>query len=237
VDLVAAIERESAALLDAATSLGVDVPACPGWDVAELVRHVGSAHRNAARIVGEQLQAHPQRAELEAPEGVDPIEWLTSGTTALADALRRTDPATPVWTFGPDGTAAFWARRMAQETMVHRVDVEQANGRPSELDRELADDGIDESLRVFVPLLARPHAGDAAPGGELLLHALDGRSWVLTFGPGEVTVEDDHRKGDACVQGSAADLVLWLWGRAPTDALTLYGDPALPEHLQRICRV
>jgi hypothetical protein len=99
VDLVAAIERESAALLDAATSLGVDVPACPGWDVAELVRHVGSAHRNAARIVGEQLQAHPVRAELEAPEA----QWATQSPQALAvlrearEKLRsvrvRPDPA------------------------------------------------------------------------------------------------------------------------------------------------
>ena len=70
-----------------------------------------------------------------------------------------------------------------------------------------------------------------------MLHALDGRSWVLTFGPGEVAVEADHRKADACVQGSAADLLLWLWGRVPTDSLTLYGDPALPDRLQRICRV
>jgi uncharacterized protein (TIGR03083 family) len=235
VDWVAAIERESAALVDAATSLGTDVPACPGWDVAELVRHVGSAHHNAARIVGERLQEHPSRAELQAPEGVDPVDWLTASTAALAEVLRATDPATPVWTFGSDGTAAFWARRMAQETMVHRVDVEQATGRPSVLDRELADDGIDESLHVFVPMLARADAGPS--GGELLLHALDGRSWVLRFDVGSVAVDADHRQADACVQGSASDLLLWLWGRVPTDTLTLYGDPALPDRLQRICRV
>jgi uncharacterized protein (TIGR03083 family) len=235
VDLVAAIERESAALVDAATALGVDVPACPGWDVGELVRHVGSAHHNAARIVGEQLQQHPFKDEVKAPEGVDPIDWLTSNTAELVRVLRTTDPATPVWTFGPDRTAAFWARRMAQETMVHRVDVEQANGRPSELDRELADDGVDESLHVFVPLLAG--ADTEPPGGELLLHALDGRSWVVTFDTGAARIEVDHRQADACVQGPAADLLLWLWGRASTDALTLYGDPALPDRLQRICRV
>ena len=37
----------------------------------------------------------------------------------------RFDPAAPSWTWWPDDqTAGFWLRRMAQETAVHRVDVE-----------------------------------------------------------------------------------------------------------------
>lgn len=235
MDFLEAIERETALLRDAVVDLGAPVPSCPGWDVAELLRHVGTAHHNAATIVDERLDHHPDLADVQPPADVDPLDWLVSSSAALVDVLRRTPPDTPVWTFGADRTAAFWARRMAQETMVHRVDAEQAANLGSTLDRELADDGIEESLHVFVPLLAARSQEPA--GGELLLHALDGRSWVLTFGTGAVDVVADHRQGDACVQGPAADLLLWLWGRIPTEALTLYGDPALPDRLQRICRV
>lgn len=234
MDLVEAVERETAALRDAATDLDVAVPACPGWDVAELLRHVGTAHHNAATIVGERLDHHPDLADLRPPADVDPVDWLVSSSAALVDVLRRTPPDTPVWTFGPDRTARFWARRMANETMIHRVDAEQAGHRASVLDRELADDGIDESLHVFLPLLARGDAG--SPDGELLLHALDGRSWVVVFGSGGIDVVEDHRKGDACVQGAAADLLLWLWGRLPTEALTPYGDTELAERLRRLTR-
>jgi uncharacterized protein (TIGR03083 family) len=236
VDWPAAIERESAALRDAASDLDLDarVPACPDWTVADLLRHVGSAHQNASLIVGERRQRHPSQEEVQPAPDVDPVDWLVSSTAALVDVLRTTDRTTPVWSFGPDRTAAFWARRMAHETAVHRVDAEQAANRASVLDRELADDGIDESLHVFVPLLARGDDGPA--GGELLLHALDGRSWVLAFGAGTVEVEAVHRQSDACVQGSAAELLLWLWGRLPTQALTLYGDPVLAERLQRLSR-
>jgi uncharacterized protein (TIGR03083 family) len=234
LDLAGAIERESAALA-AIADLAAPVPACPGWDVAELLRHVGSAHRNAGRIVAERLQHHPDRTELLAPDGVDPVAWLTTNTTALLDALASTDPATPAWSFGPDRTAAFWARRMAHETVVHRVDAEQAVGRPSAVAADVADDGIDESLHVFLPMLARADTGPA--GGELLLHALDGRSWVVVVGDGTATVEADHRKGDACVQGSAADLYLWLWGRVPDDAVTWYGDRVLADRLARLTRI
>jgi uncharacterized protein (TIGR03083 family) len=232
---VETIERESAALCRLAADLGAPVPACPGWDVAELLRHVGSAHRNAAHIVGERLQRHPDRAGLLAPEGTEPIAWLTAGTDALVAALASTAPDTEVWNFGPDRTPRFWARRMAHETTVHRVDAEQAVGRPSSIDPAVALDGIDESLRVFLPMLA---ARDTAPaGGELLVHALDGRSWVVTIGGGSALVEDDHRKGQACLQGSAPDLYLWLWGRVPEGAVTWYGDRSLGERLARLTRV
>jgi uncharacterized protein (TIGR03083 family) len=235
VDWAQLVEQEAARLDDAATDLTAPVPGCPEWDVAALVLHVGSAHHNAATIVGRRLDHHPSRAEMQPPADAEPMAWLAAGTAELLEALRTTDPSTPVWTFGPDRTAAFWARRMAHETMVHRVDVEQAAGRPSELEPAQADDALDESLHVFLPMLGR--ASTDAGGGELLVHALDGRSWVITFAEGSVAVEADHRQGDSCVQGSAADLLLWLWGRSPGDELAVYGDPALRERLRRTCRV
>jgi hypothetical protein len=43
--------------------------------------------------------------------------------------LGRRGPDEPAWTFWPDDqTCAFWFRRMAHETVVHRVDAELAAG-------------------------------------------------------------------------------------------------------------
>ena len=39
-------------------------------------------------------------------------------------ARQPTDP-TPTW-YDPDQTVAFWIRRMAQETVIHRMDAELA---------------------------------------------------------------------------------------------------------------
>ena len=78
-----------------------------------------------------------------------------AGLAALLDAMRTVDPATPVWTFSrSDPTATFWHRRMAHETVVHRVDAEQATGAVGPLDPALVVDGIAESLEVFAPLVA-----------------------------------------------------------------------------------
>ena len=45
---------------------------------------------------------------------------------------------------GTDQTVGFWYRRMALETVVHRVDVETGFGVPRAVNAELAVDGIDE---------------------------------------------------------------------------------------------
>src|SRR4029453_10276847 len=80
----------------------------------------------------------------------------------LLEALGSTDPATLLWTFHPpDQTAGFWRRRMAQETVVHRVDAESAHGRPRPVPAALAADGVDEGLAgVLAPPL------DGRPGGR-----------------------------------------------------------------------
>jgi hypothetical protein len=50
----------------------------------------------------------------------------------------------------PDQTVGFWARRMALETVVHRVDAEQARGAVAPVDAALATDGIDEILVIML---------------------------------------------------------------------------------------
>lgn len=205
------------------------VPACPGWTVDDLVRHVGRAHHNAALIVGEKRDAHPTEEELAPPSG-NALGWYEAGLAALLEVLDAADPTTPVWTFGADRTAGFWLRRMAHETTVHRVDAEQATGAVGPIAPDLAADGIAEVLEVFLPLLARRRT-DPAPG-TVHLHTTDVEGeWLITFGD-PITVTQGHAKGDAAVRGPASELYLWLWGRAPIDGLEVFGDAALADRLR-----
>ena len=65
-------------------------------------------------------------------------------------AARPPDEAALTW-FGPEQTVGFWIRRMAQETVVHRMDAQLAAGEPvTPAPDDLAIDGVDEVLNRFV---------------------------------------------------------------------------------------
>lgn len=237
MDWTTVVEREGHTLsLAARHDTTAEVPSCPGWNIDELLRHVGVTHRRVALIVREGRTEPPPLEETSPPHGGS-LNWYEVGLATLLDAMRTVDPATPVWTFSRrDQTAAFWHRRMAHETSVHRVDAEQATGAVGPVDPGLALDGIAESLEVFAPLLARR---DEDPSTATVhLHATDVEGeWLVTLGGGTVAVEHGHAKGDAAVRGAAADLHLWLWGRVPLDRLEVFGDPTVADRLTRLSRV
>ena len=237
MDWAGAVEREGHALsLAARHDSRVEVPSCPGWNIDELLRHVGIAHHRVALILREGRTEPPPLEETSPPHGGS-LSWYEAGLAALLDAMRTVDPAMPVWTFSrSDPTATFWHRRMAHETVVHRVDAEQATGAVGPLDPALVLDGIAESLEVFAPLMARREDDPATATAQL--HATDVEGdWLVTLGGSTVAVEYGHAKGDAAVRGTAADLHLWLWGRVPLDRLEVFGDPAIAERLTKLSRV
>jgi uncharacterized protein (TIGR03083 family) len=135
-----------------------------------------------------------------------------------------------VWNFsGTALTAAFWTRRQALETAVHRWDGEAAVGPPAAIEPALAVEGIDEIFAVFAPL-RRAGAEPLELGGSVHLHATDAEGeWTISAPDGELTVERGHAKGDVAVRGPASALYLMLWRRIPpSDAeLTRFGDEAL----------
>jgi uncharacterized protein (TIGR03083 family) len=222
--LPAALEHLDAAVAAFAAALegdvGRPVPGCPGWDVAALAGHLGGIHRWAgAALAGER----PGEPDEVGP--ADPGElraWFAEGAAALTAALRSTDPDAPCWTFGPPPrTAAFWLRRMPHETTLHAWDAHAALGAELPLDRDLALDGVDEVVTMFVPrqvrlgrLVPPPHvvelrATDAPPGTG---------SWRLFGG--------EDAAPDAVVTGPPATLLLLLWKRlAPfPEGITVDGD-------------
>jgi uncharacterized protein (TIGR03083 family) len=236
IDYLGAVRDDGTALAAAARrGLDPEVPACPGWTVADLVLHIGMVHRHKLEIVRGRLAEPPGPWPPPAPEPAELLGWYEQGLEELLTVLEAADPETRVWTFHrPDQTVAFWRRRMAHETAVHRVDAESAHGEPRPVPAALAADGVGELLEVFfAPRLEGEPVGGR--GQAVHLHATDAEGeWLVRLLPAGVEVERGHAKGDAAARGSASDLLLFLWGRAPADRLERFGDPALLARVREL---
>jgi uncharacterized protein (TIGR03083 family) len=232
------IRREGAAMTSAARVAGVDaaVPSCPEWSVADLLSHLGRIHRYVTGIVIDRPSAPTQHWSTSEPADVAVrIEWFEDGYHALADALGSARPSEPSWSWTPDRTVGFWARRQAHELAVHRWDAQLAAGEAQPIDAQLAVDGIQE---VFDILPSRPRADEVRGGGETIhLHCTDvDGEWLLRLDPDGLAVTREHAKGDVAARGTASDLELLLCGRIPPERVEVFGDAALLTRWQEIAR-
>jgi len=230
---IARLRAEGELLAGAAELAGFDapVPACPDWRVRDLLKHLGYVHRWAAGYVREQHVRWVDRAsEAEILRGGPADEalagWFRDGHAALVRALEAADPGMTCWTFlEAPSPLAFWARRQAHETAIHRADAELAAGAVTPFDPEFAADGVDELATGFAPregLAARPQATRT-----LQLHAADtGDDWHLVISPGGVGARRGRREADAVLSGPAQGLYLLLWNRQDIEAAsaTVSGD-------------
>jgi uncharacterized protein (TIGR03083 family) len=225
-----AIRREGSTLARAAGDAGVDatVPSCPEWTVADLLAHVGRIHRWVTAIVEQRPGATEHHwSEAEPPAVEARIEWFADGVAPLADALAAADPATEVWTWTDDRNVGFWARRMANETAVHRWDAQLAAGHAESVQRDLAVDGIDERLGLLPAWRGFDQLKTLQ--GTVHLHCTDAEGeWLVRLGD-DVEVTCEHAKGDVAARGSASELLLVLYGRAEPSSIELFGDANLFE--------
>ena len=218
------VEGEALARAAEAGPLDLRVPGCPDWDVEALLRHMGDVHRWAGTIVRNRLQERLRR-DSEAPPGRDALlDWYRDGHAALVEALEGASPDDTFWYWGPAPNAlAFWARRQANETAIHRCDAESAHGPITPLSAPDALDALDEWLGLA------PLRGKASDGGgrTLHLHATDGEGeWLVTLDE-RIEVTSGHAKADCALQGTAFDLYLWAMNRAGAEALRVFGDTSL----------
>lgn len=187
--------------------------------MTDLLRHVGAVYLDKVECMrlGRDPDSWPPPGLGDEP----PLELLDRSYAALTGefAARRPQDRSFTW-YGPDQTVAFWIRRMAQETVIHRVDAElAAGGAVTGIPGDLAADGIDELLVAFVEYgttnWPEMFAEMLEPASDRLVSVVTPqRSWVLHLTSKDVRVDGSAAGSPAAaVEGPAADVLLWLWGR------------------------
>ena len=235
-DYLEMIEGDSEALLSAAASLPHDNPiaVCDGWTVGDLVAHIGSVWGIAAANVAAGTGEKTGPADPKPPEDPDRlIEWGASVRATVIEALAKADPADSAWSFADNHTAGFWQRRIAQETMLHRWDMQSAALSIDPFYPERAADGIDEYTKVGL-LYSSSKPNRTYPSESLHLHTTDTEGeWMLASDDGTtVKVTKEHGKGDAAVRGQAEEVFLWVWGRPAK--VEIFGDESVAAAWQEL---
>ena len=215
----------------AADALGAVVPTCPEWTVSDLVEHVALVYLHKV----ECMRTGPPAGWPPPLDPEPPLALLDRAYEALVGEFAARAPGSASFTwYEPDQTVGFWARRMAQETAIHRVDAELAVGVPvTPIPDDLAADGIDEVLARFLAYGSTRRPGDFGAGlseadGSTVLVAADDRAWLVRMEPTGVVVApaDPGAPASARVGGDPHGVLLWLWRRTDAAAITYEGDPA-----------
>jgi uncharacterized protein (TIGR03083 family) len=246
------LRRQGGLLADAAERAGLDaaVPPCLPWLVQDLLRHTGYVHRWAARHIterpGQVIDGAPEAEILHGGAAdSDLLAWFRAGHAELVKTLAGADPALECATFMAAPSAlAFWARRQAHETAIHRADAESAAGTTPEYPAEFAADGIDELIMGFGRRRKyQPAAG--AEGGRLHVVAADtGDAWSIDAHEGRLQPRrdtgNDAGNGAGCaVSGAASGVYLYLWNRLDAEraGVTVTGNADLLESWRSSVRV
>ena len=214
------------------------VPACPGWTVEEALVHTGSVYSH--KVACMRLPEGPQQPEdwdHGPAEGQAVDEWFRERLSELVDELTSRGPdAKSVTWYEDDQTVGFWFRRMAQETAVHRTDVESGFDAVSPVAADLAVDGIDEVLDLFLRY-QNDEVGDDGPGRGTVAVRTGDHIWRQTLTADEAQLSREPGPADAVVSGEPSELLLWLWGRRPDSAVQREGDEELLAAFRERLRV
>lgn len=245
VELLAAAAADGRALLAAAQpDWSRPVPACPGWDAAQLVGHMGAILGWMATIVTTGKPV-PRTDREVPPADVDALAaWYSAHLERTLGILAAAGADSQAWTFSSRGeqTVRWWRRRLAVELAIHRWDVQHAalGGGASAvqpIDGSVAAVGIEEFVTEFLPgLLAQPDVTGLT--GTLHLHATDGDSeWQVNLDDkGSAVAIPGHGRADTAIRGSRSDLLLWLTNRARPDGLEIYGNHEVAAHWDQLRR-
>ncbi len=197
-------------------ALKTSVPSCPGWTVADVLRHLGTIER----VVIAWLNAGRRPVDPPLiPDGDDPLLWFGRGWRRLHERLSTDRPESAAATWCPwEATNLFWRRRMVHEHAVHVFDVLDALGLADywSVPDDVAADGIEEVLRLWLGTRLGDVVGGS--GDAVRLVTGDGPAWTVVL---HQRYSEIHRlelvpaAGDALVQADPATMYRWLWGRAP----------------------
>lgn len=223
-----------AALAEAAPD--APVPSCPDWTVTDLVHYLGSYYGWVASVVapGSIERPAPLAQQDGLPVGSAAIDWWQQQFDRLINLLDGVDADWPAWNWAPQANkAAFWHRRVAQETVLRRWDAQTAIVSVEPIEAKLAADGVSEVLDTWLPA-GRRFASEPRHGVAQLVAVDADQEWYLRLrGEGvalldtDTILDSDDPHARLHAAGSASDLLLALWGRVGFDVLEVTGDETL----------
>ncbi len=234
-----------------AAGLDAPVPSCPGWTVSDLVEHVAGVylHKTLAMQLGDFPGDQDWPTDIDALPRLDQLDQTYAGLTQEL-TTRDPDSPAPTW-YEPEPTVAFWIRRMAQETVIHRIDAQLAaqaatGAAVSPVPDDIAADGVDEVLIRFLGYgstawpdefaeLKGPRL-ERADGDDAVVVDADGATWTVRPQAFRVDVQPGTSGDVRAVVGGAPDpLLRWLWGRdGEKEKVSVSGDPAWVDYLRRL---
>ncbi|MFF6786263.1 maleylpyruvate isomerase family mycothiol-dependent enzyme [Streptomyces sp. NPDC012510] len=237
--------RQLRDIVTSGADLSATVPTCPEWSLEQLVRHTGGALRWVELNVRTRSEEEVPETDVPFYEGPekhgdpDALDaWLAETGEITVTTLREAGPEAPVWSWGWERSAGFWARRMAHEQVVHGADAALTVGRRVEVAPEIAADAIDEWLEI-VEFVQRTEPDDEAaelrgPGRSIHLHATDtdeqlNAEWVVELTEDVVRWRRGHEKATVALRGPLTEVLLAFYRRLPPDGgqLEVLGDRKL----------
>ncbi len=221
------------------------VPTCPGWTVADLVKHVGETQNWVSDIIERRI-ADPSQLPTEMaplpPEPGDWPAWLSDGAARAVEAFSDEALEAPVFNAAADDRTGgeFWLSSLLNETVIHGADAAYAAGRDYDVDADVAADLITNHLQMLTsPTWAaqRPESANALGGAGETLHLRatdDAGEWFIERGPDGAGWQARSGEADATVNGPASSLLLILTRRRQlsdeTDQVRVDGDLDLVRH-------
>jgi uncharacterized protein (TIGR03083 family) len=193
------------------------VPWSDRWTVGTVARHVAGTHH----VVAEVVRGRPDAdfglfSELHTPPKDSPefVEWFRSGTASLLEQLSSVPSDDECWSWFASGRrVGWWARRMAFEAVVHRWDTDAAQGQQFSVSPDIAADGVDEFLDVFVAASRAAHDSPSGPTMSFECNDRSDRWWLDLSRRGDRIVSRDHLRASVRIRGTAEQLLLIVWGR------------------------
>lgn len=224
-------------------------PTCPDWTAQDLLWHLAGVHYFWSRILGDDLRTGEQVEALEGEETERPADlrgmlgMRENATLRLVDQLAHLGDDEPRWSwFPPEQTVGFTRRMQTYEATMHRVDAELTAGTPvSPITPDVAKGAVDHCVDVMWDAMGAwlpDSTRDQSTAIVELIASDTGDRWLLDLGRlsgvGATSGKEfdfaraRRAQGDAepagTVTGTAEELALWAWGRAPIDSVSISGS-------------
>ena len=195
------------------------VPWSDRWTVATVARHVAATHHVVAEIVEGRpvadfgLLVSSKRRRKTPPslsDGSAPALLRCSSNCRVFPSAMSVGRGSRPGAMSAGGLAAWRSR-----PFVHRTDTDAAQAKELSVSPDVAADGIDEFLDVFVAASRAAHDAPIGPTMRFECSDRNERWWLDLSEQGKRIVSREPRDASVRIRGTAEQLLLIVWGRVP----------------------